>query len=172
VGVSYHRSMSAAPRLSPPPGLPERLLGSPLFLMLQLVRLARRRGQAAPREPGPIRLPHYSVLAVLTDLGPASQREVADALGFDASDLVGVVDSLEADGCLTRERDEADRRRHILTVTPVGRSALVKVEVRVAQAREDFLAPLSAAERVTLAELLRRLYTHHTRLDTHHVRPD
>ncbi len=162
MGTSYHRSMSAAPRLSAP-GLPERLLAHPVFVMLQLVRLARRRGLRAL--PGDIRLPQYCVLAVLVDVGPASQREVADRLGFDASDLVGLVDALEADGYVTRERDDADRRRYILTATPAGRRALAEVEVRAREVRGEFLAPLSEAERATLQDLLRRLYLHHARSD-------
>jgi DNA-binding MarR family transcriptional regulator len=141
-------------------GLPERLRAHPMFVMLQLLRFARRSGNAEP-SPGNLRLPHYGVLSVLCDDGPASQREVADRLHLDASDLVGIVDGLEAGGYLTRVRDEADRRRYILTATPAGRDVLAEVERHSRDTRARFLAPLSEAERATLTDLLARLHAHH-----------
>jgi MarR family transcriptional regulator, lower aerobic nicotinate degradation pathway regulator len=147
--------------------LPERLAASPVFMMLQLVRLARRSGglagrRNAPRQPGQVRLPHFAVLAVLAADGPTSQREVADRIHFDASDLVTIVDVLEEDGYLARLRDEADRRRYLLTLTPSGLVALQETEERARAGRDDFLAPLSPAERATLMDLLTRLYVHHS----------
>jgi DNA-binding MarR family transcriptional regulator len=132
-----------------------------MFVMLHLLRLARRRGRQRARQPGDLHLPQYGVMSVLCDDGPASQREVADRLHLDASDLVGIVDALEADGCLTRVRDETDRRRYVLTATPAGRRALEDTEQRSREVRGQFLAPLSERERATLTDLLVRLYAYH-----------
>jgi DNA-binding MarR family transcriptional regulator len=90
---------------------------------------------------------------------------VADRLGFDASDMVGLVDSLEQGGYLTRQRDEADRRRYVLTATPTGRAVLEEIDVRSRQLRAEFLAPLSPQERATFQGLLRRLYAYHAARD-------
>jgi DNA-binding MarR family transcriptional regulator len=153
-------------------GLPPDLLAHPVFVMLQLLRMVRQRGgpgaelagRNAPRHSGTIRLPHYGVLSVLAYYGPSSQREVADRLHYDASDLVTIVDVLEADGFVARLRDTTDRRRYLLTITPDGQGALVRTLERSVASRADFLAPLSEAERVTLLEMLNRLYLHHDNL--------
>lgn len=152
--------------------LPPTLLAHPVFVMLQLLRMARQRagsgaelaGRSAPRQPGDIRLPQYGVLSVLAYYGPASQREVADRLHFDASDMVSIVDVLEADGYVARLRDTTDRRRYLLTITPAGRAALARTEERSLAARAAFLDPLSEYERVALLEMLNRLYVHHDNL--------
>jgi MarR family transcriptional regulator, lower aerobic nicotinate degradation pathway regulator len=141
--------------------LPDRLLSHPIFVMLQIARQARRHGTA--RNPDGLRLPHYATLSVLADFGPASQREISDRLRFDASDLVAVIDSLEQQGLVTRERDPDDRRRYAVRLTPAGRGELEVTERRSRQWQEEFLAPLAEPERATLRKLLTRLYLYHDR---------
>jgi DNA-binding MarR family transcriptional regulator len=142
-----------------PTALPARLLNHPIFVMLQITRQARRHGTA--RNPDGLRLPHYATLSVLADFGPASQREISDRLRFDASDLVAVIDSLEQQGFVTRERDPVDRRRYAVQLTPAGRRELQVVERHSRRWQEEFLAPLAEPERETLRELLTRLYAYH-----------
>jgi MarR family transcriptional regulator, lower aerobic nicotinate degradation pathway regulator len=151
--------------------LPPDLLEHPVFVMVQLLRLARQRGnsgalggRAVPRRPGDIRLPHFGVLAILSHFGPSSQREVADRLHFDASDMVAIVDVLEDDGFVCRLRDESDRRRYLLTVTPSGLVALRQTEERARDVRSNFLEPLSQEERASLLDMLNRLYEYHSNL--------
>ena len=49
-----------------------------------------------------------------------SQRDVAARTMIDASDVVDLVDRLEAAGFLRRVRDPDDRRRYTLVLTPAG----------------------------------------------------
>ena len=50
------------------------------------------------------------------------QRELGEAIGgVDPSILVTLLNPLEADGFVSRERDPADRRRHVVRLTAAGR---------------------------------------------------
>lgn len=144
---------------------PERLLRNPVFLMAQIVRLARRR--AATGHEAVHRLPRYAVLAVLAEFGPCSQRGVSDRLRIDPSDLVDVIDAIERDGHLVRERDPRDRRRYTVRITPAGRRALRATDERSRDWQQKFFEPLSTAELETLRDLLARLYAHHSCCDDH-----
>jgi DNA-binding MarR family transcriptional regulator len=139
--------------------LPAELLGLPSFLLLQVVRDARRIGLGL--HGSTLRAPHLTVLAGLTEFGPASQKEISARLRIDPSDLVSVLDDLEQRGMVSRSRDERDRRRYVVTIKPAGHKAL---DLRLSQLRElndALLAPLSAEERSALNELLIRVHTHH-----------
>jgi MarR family transcriptional regulator, lower aerobic nicotinate degradation pathway regulator len=144
--------------------LPDDLMESPVFLMVQLTRMARRRAEGIRRgdpDDNGVRLPHYAVLSILRQYGPASQREVADRLHFDASDVVGMIDMLEDKGYVSRLRDPSDRRRYKLTATPSGLVVLEEINRKARHGHGDFLSPLTPDERATLKTLLLKLYEHH-----------
>jgi DNA-binding MarR family transcriptional regulator len=129
--------------------LPSRLLG-------QASLRADRLVAAALAEEG-VRRHHYAVLATLADQGPASQAELGRRLWIDRSDMHAVLADLEAAGLVTRERDAGDRRRNVVAATPAADAALERLDARVAEAQEALLAPLDAAERSQLLDLLARV---------------
>ena len=102
------------------------------------------------------------VLRVVAAREPVSQREVSEALLLDPSDLVTLVDILEAAGLVERRRDPADRRRYALEVTPRGQLAVVRLREISQETNEELLAPLDQTERAQLAELIGRVVRHHT----------
>lgn len=102
------------------------------------------------------RPPCLGVLAVVEQLQPVCQRAISDHLGLDASDVVGVLDVLEAAAMVERRRDPADRRRHAVVLTESGESAARHFAVLRARATERVLAGLDPAERRQLVELLNR----------------
>ncbi|PKW13642.1 MarR family winged helix-turn-helix transcriptional regulator [Saccharopolyspora spinosa] len=53
-----------------------------------------------------------------------THREVAESCWVRPATLTPVIDALEADGLLTRQRDTVDRRVVRLRITSVGRAAL------------------------------------------------
>jgi DNA-binding MarR family transcriptional regulator len=147
---------AADPDLAPDevePMLPRRLLGLSNFVALELLRAGRRRAERHPEGP---RLPRVAVLACLVEYGPQSQVEVSRRLRFDPSDIVDVVDQLEAAGHAVRQRDPADRRRYALAATTAGERWLSERLAEAAAINERFLPGLDAAERAQLHDLLLR----------------
>ena len=62
---------------------------------------------------------------------PCPMRELADALGYDASHITGIVDRLEQRGLVERRPDTADRRVKRLVVTDAGIELQAEIEARV-----------------------------------------
>lgn len=55
--------------------------------------------------------------------------------------MVPVIDELERDGYVRRDRNQADRRKQLISITEEGRRALGEALVAVRRAEEEFLAP-------------------------------
>src|SRR2546421_11511958 len=146
---------------SPPPSpllprLPEELVGSATFLLKRLGFTAKEQTMKAYEETG-LHPYHHGILTVLDERSTETQGAIADALGYDRGQLVGLLDELEERGLVERRRDPNDRRRHIVSLTPDGKRALAKLRTLADQADNDFLASLDEDERAQLHALLRRL---------------
>ena len=102
------------------------------------------------------RPPCMGVLDVVARRQPVSQREISDHLGLDASDVVGVLDILEAAALVERRRDPHDRRRHAVVLTERGEAAARRFAALRAKAEDRTLGELDADERRQLVDLLNR----------------
>jgi DNA-binding MarR family transcriptional regulator len=102
-------------------------------------------------------LVHYAILGALSDFGPQSQQQVANALDLDKSHLVARIDQLEERRLVRRERDPSDRRRHRVTLTPAGRRLVRKLRPVALRSQQQFLDALSEPERDALLSLLKRV---------------
>ena len=142
------------------PGPPEELLSSNMFLLKRLGFTAKDRSHAAFEGSGLASL-HYAVLALLDEDPRETQAQIADALGYDRSLIVRLLDELEERELVIRKRDPDDRRRHVVKLTPAGRSRLVELRALVRRLEGEFLAPLTAEEQETLHALLVKLAGHH-----------
>ncbi|MGW0391788.1 winged helix DNA-binding protein [Streptomyces sp. NPDC003042] len=138
---------------------PPRVLNLNAYLMYALGKAARRRLSERLTAYG-LRLWHLTVLALLADLGPQSKVALASRLDMNQSDLVKIVNDLDKAGRVHCARDPSDRRRVMVTLTPEGRAALAHLSADIASTDDDLLAPLSPAERIQLASLLRRVHGH------------
>jgi DNA-binding MarR family transcriptional regulator len=139
---------------------PKELLESSSHLLKRLGWALKERSLGAFEDTG-LTPAHYAVLALLDEGPPEAQGAIADALGYDRSHLVGLLDELEEQGLVVRKRDPVDRRRHVVTITTVGKKTLARLRTIVRRLEADFLAPLDTEERATLHELLVRLARHH-----------
>ncbi len=138
------------------PRLPKELVSSVLFLLKKLGLAAKERSFNAYEEAG-LHPYHHAILALLDEGSRETQGAIAEALGYDKGQLVGLLDELEGDGLVERRRDTVDRRRQTVSITPAGRKTLDRLRRLSAQMEDEFLSPLSAAERKELHQLLLRV---------------
>jgi MarR family transcriptional regulator, lower aerobic nicotinate degradation pathway regulator len=106
---------------------------------------------------------HYAALAALAEFGPDSQSGLSDRTGIYRSDLVATINELTARGFVVRDPDPADRRRNAITLTAEGRRHLERLDILIAGAEAEFLAPLSESDRAELTRILKLLVGYHSR---------
>jgi len=140
--------------------LPEELVASTTFLLKRLGFAAKERGMAA-YEAEDVHPYHYAILLALDEGGHETQGAIADALGYDRGQLVGLLDELEERGLIERRRDPSDRRRHLVQMTADGKRKLRRLRTLARGHEDDFLEPLSGAEREELHALLLKLAEKH-----------
>jgi DNA-binding MarR family transcriptional regulator len=140
--------------------IPDELVASSTFLLKRLGFAAKARAAAAYEQAG-LGPYHHAILVVLDEGAPETQGSIADALGYDKGQLVGLLDELEERELVERKRDPNDRRRHVVRLTPEGKKMLRRLRTLSSQIEDAFLAPLDEDERATLHTLLRRLAETH-----------
>ena len=126
-----------------------------LPLLEHLVRVGRRASESSML-PGGLRPRHLIALKLLSERGPANQQGLSEALSLDPSNVVGLLNELEERGLITRRRDRADRRRHIVELSSLGEDELALAYARLSDVEDDLLSALSPEERTTLYDLLVR----------------
>jgi DNA-binding MarR family transcriptional regulator len=90
--------------------------------------------------------------------GPAPrQLALAEAMGYDKTRLIALLDALEADGLVTRAPDPADRRARVVRLTAAGRRRHAAAVAEIRAMEEGWRGELSAGERETLLAVLPRL---------------
>jgi MarR family transcriptional regulator, lower aerobic nicotinate degradation pathway regulator len=142
------------------PQLPEELLASVTFLLKRLGFAAKERAMEAYERTG-LHPYHHAILLVLDEGSRETQGAIADALGYDRGQLVGLLDELEKQALVERRRDPNDRRRHLVRLTPDGKRTLRRLRALARQIEDEFLAPLSDEERANLHALLLGLAERH-----------
>jgi DNA-binding MarR family transcriptional regulator len=105
-------------------------------------------------EPLGLRPNHVSVLNYLRASEGASQRELVDGLWIDASSMVALLDEFEARGLAERRPNERDRRAYAVHLTDEGRAMLDRALAMSRAVEERLLAPLDAADRDRLRDML------------------
>ena len=140
--------------------MPNELLASSTFLLKRLGFAARDQAMASYEEAG-LHPYHYAIMLVLDEGSADTQGSIADALGYDRGQLVGLLDELEEQALVERQRDPNDRRRHLVGLTADGTRALKRLRALARKNEDDFLDPLSEEERDQLHSLLMRLAEKH-----------
>ncbi|HKC21262.1 MAG TPA: MarR family transcriptional regulator [Gaiellaceae bacterium] len=140
--------------------LPEELVASTTFLLKRLGFAAKERSMGAYEREG-VHPYHYAILLALDEGGHETQGAIADALGYDRGQLVGLLDELEERGLIERRRDPNDRRRHLVQMTADGKRKLRRLRMLARELEDDFLEQLTDAERQQLHALLFKLAERH-----------
>jgi DNA-binding MarR family transcriptional regulator len=124
-----------------------------LPLIEHLARISRRAADAAMAD-GSLRPRHVIALTLLGERGPMTQHAVGAALSLDPSNVVGLLNELEERGLITRRRDPADRRRHIVEVSATGADELTQTYAQLGLVEDELFKTLTCEQRSTLHELL------------------
>ena len=102
----------------------------------------------------------YIVLTALLEQPVRTQAALAQAIHADKSRIIGVLDELQERGLIQRQPDEADRRVHLLSLTPAGDRLRRSVEAGIRRGEEQVLAALPSDDREVFLRSLKTLYQH------------
>lgn len=125
------------------------------FLLARASALSNAAGNAALAEFG-LKVRSYSVLELAAVGRRPSQREIAEFLRLDPSQVVALVDELQRAKLVEREPDQRDRRANVIVATALGLETLEKARQKVRASTRILHSELTESERVTLADLLRK----------------
>ena len=86
-----------------------------------------------------------------------SQAELGRKTGIDRSDVTSALTELESRNLIERSADPEHKRRKIVTITAEGVEQLLKLDKVIDGIQDEFLAPLTAAQRRQFITLVSRL---------------
>jgi DNA-binding MarR family transcriptional regulator len=124
-------------------------------LLDHLARRMRLRSEAVLAPLG-LRPRHLVALTVLRDGGGTTQQALAATLEMDGTNIVGLLNDLEAKNLIERRRSPEDRRRHTVELTEAGEAQLSNVESALSSAEDEVLGALDETQRHTLHNLLKK----------------
>src|SRR5260221_11648698 len=100
----------------------------------------------------------------MEEYGRTSQSGQSNLPGITRSVWWATINEHTARGLVVRAPDPADRRRNAITLTDEGRRHLKHLDVLIADAQAELLAPLSEVDRAELTRILKLIVGHHSRL--------
>jgi DNA-binding MarR family transcriptional regulator len=120
--------------------------------LMLLSRLSKVAMRATPESEMGMSIRHFMTLHWLPE--PTPQAQLAENLCIDANNTVILLNELEDKGWVRRERDPADRRRHLVVMTDAGQKAYTHAQQSRDVVEDAVLGPLDADERQALHDLL------------------
>lgn len=99
----------------------------------------------------------YIVLSHLARQAAGTQLALAQAIQYDKTRLIGLLDELEREGLIAREPDPTDRRARTVELTRLGKARHAAAQADIRTMEREFLQDLTAAERKQLHGVLARL---------------
>jgi DNA-binding MarR family transcriptional regulator len=125
-------------------------------LIGHLARRLRLRLESALAPLG-LRPRHVLALTMLRANGGCSQQALTSILEMDATNVVGLLNELEAENLVERRRSLQDRRRHVVELTDAGIEQLAKAELAIAAVEDEMFAALDTDQRETLYNTLQQV---------------
>jgi MarR family transcriptional regulator, transcriptional regulator for hemolysin len=102
-------------------------------------------------------LPVWLVLLNTKTRRLASQRELAGAVGVREATLTHHLNAMDSEGLITRRRDDANRRIHVVELTEAGEAAFLRLRAAAVAFDLRLRAGLTDAEIASFAATLDRL---------------
>ena len=106
---------------------------------------------------GDLTFSQFAVLEALYHLGHLTQGEISNKILKSTSNITTVIDNLERNGLVRRERNEKDRRVIHVHLTEAGSKKVVAVLPKHVGALVEEFSVLSESEQLTLGELCKKL---------------
>ena len=128
---------------------------SMLLLMPRLVGRAKRLPVPKALQGMDLAPRHLALLAYLQYEGPLTVSELADRLEVAPTTVSLMVGDLSRRGILTREEDDADRRRRIVAIAPDYAAPIAEWLSGSAAAWTEVLEALTSAQRATIVATMR-----------------
>ena len=126
---------------------------------LELANTAKRVSQAfdaALARSGGSR-PVWLILLTIKTRTVANQQEIADAIGIRGATLTHHLNAMEADGLLTRRRDDANRRSHLVELSKAGQQAFEAMRDAAVKFDRRLRKGLTEADIAELRRILTKL---------------
>ena len=105
-----------------------------------------------------LRIVDFSVLSLITHNPGITSRQLCTTLGILAPNLVAMVNAMEKRALITRRPHPHDGRAMGLHATVDGQKMMRDAEKTAAQLAIETSSRLTAAERKTLLQLLKKIY--------------
>lgn len=105
-----------------------------------------------------LRIVDFSVLSLITHNPGITSRQLCSQLNILAPNLVSMVNVLEKRKLIVRRPHPHDGRAMGLHITPEGLTMMLGAEKTAHHLEMDATSRLSAAERKTLVQLLKKIY--------------
>ena len=99
------------------------------------------------------------ILSILSEDGTMSQRELMELLQIRSASLSELLGKLDAGGCVTRDKNEGDKRNVNITITEKGKAVAAEYKRWRQDTAAALFAPLREDERAALSRLLLKLLT-------------
>jgi DNA-binding MarR family transcriptional regulator len=134
----------------------ENLSARPGFLIRRLhqVHDALFAEECAGFDISPVQ---HSIMAAIGQRPGADQSQIAADVAVDRATLTNMLARLEEAGIVSRITSRLDRRQKLLSLTPMGKSLLLRMQDAVLRAHARTIAPISAGEQAQFMALLARL---------------
>jgi MarR family 2-MHQ and catechol resistance regulon transcriptional repressor len=145
-------------------GTPQERLALNTFIKLtrSLDALMNRLAQHATL--GQLTPSQFGVLEALYHLGPMCQNELAGKILKSSGNMTLVIDNLEKQGLVQRQRNTQDRRMITVNLTPTGLELIEAILPAHVAAIQQEMSVLSPEEQQLLGDLCRKLGKADTRL--------
>lgn len=106
---------------------------------------------------GSLTMSQFGVLEALYHLGPMCPGEISSKLLKSGGNITLVIDNLEKQGLVSRERDNEDRRMVTVSLTEAGRELISRLLPEYVKSIVEELSSLTPEEQETLGQLCRKL---------------
>ncbi len=98
------------------------------------------------------------ILGYLSRNGASNQRQLADYYDVDPAAICRMLDSLQKGGFVSRQPDQADKRRDLIELTPLGLETYEKWQACCREMEQTMLAGFSPEELANFSDYLARAY--------------